>query len=390
MQLTQLPDLLYIGIVFLVGWLAHVVGSKTHIPRITLLISIGVISGPYVLDLVPMEMNNYFSTIAHLALAMIGFLLGESFMARDFQIEKRQILYVSIGATLAPAVVVFVFIYLVSSDIVLSLVLGGIATATDPAATIDVIREVHARGSLTRMLKSVVAIDDALGMIIFSLVFVVANMLSGNGVAITDISYVFLDIGGSILLGIAVAFPMSMVVGRARDGEPTLVEAMGFVFVCGGLALLFDLSYLLACMTLGAALARKAKFMNRPFHEIEEVSEPFMIMFFLLSGLNLDLASLKTFGTIGLVYILARSIGKILGANFFARLASSPQIVQKHLGWCLLPQAGIAIGMALLISERLPDIGAKVLSIAVASTVFFELLGPLFTRWHLNKSGEGE
>ena len=206
---------------------------------------------------------------------------------------KRQLLYISLGATLTPTLLVFIFTYLVSSDIVLSLALGGIATATDPAATIDVIREVRASGPLTQMLKSVVAIDDAWGIIIFSLILLAASIFSGNGGSLIDILYSLLDIGGSLLLGIAVAIPMSLVIGRTREGEPTLVEAMGFVFICGGLALLLELSYLLACMSLGATFARKAKYISRPFHEIEEVSEPFMIMFFLLSGLNLDLASLK-------------------------------------------------------------------------------------------------
>ncbi len=196
-------------------------------------------------------------------------------------------------------------------------------------------------------------------------------------------------VGGAVLLGIAIGYPMSMVMGRTREAEPTLVEAMGFVFVCGGLALFLDLSYLLACMSLGATFVRKAKYKNRPFHKIEEVNEPFMVIFFLLSGLKLDLTSLDTLGAIGLVYILARSIGKIFRTRFFAQIVSSPSVVKQHLGWCLLPQTGVAIGMALLISERFPDAGGKVLSLAITSTAFFELFSPFFTRWHLYKAGEG-
>jgi len=384
----HMPDLLILGILFLIGWITHVVSTKAHIPRITLLLSVGVITGPSGFNVVPPEIAQHLSTVAHLALAMVGFLLGESFVGRDFQKEKRHILLISLGASLIPAIVVFVATLLVSGDVVLALVLGGIATATDPAATLDVIREVNAQGPLTRMLKGVVAIDDAWGVIVFSLVLVAALMLTGNGNGVSDVMRGFRDVGGALLLGVAVGLPMAFVIGRNKPGEPTMVEAMGFVFICGGLALLWDFSYLLACMALGATVARRARYVDRPFHEVEKASEPFLIVFFLLSGLSLDLLSLKAIGWIGIVFILSRAMGKMLGAGLTAKYTSADQEVQYRLGACLLPQAGVAIGMALLVADRLPEIGNTVLSLTVASTVFFELLGPVVTRWNLYKAGE--
>ncbi len=153
MSVDQMPDLLIIGFVFLIGWIAHVISSRAHIPRVTILLSIGVIAGPAVLDLVSPEFTQHFSTVSHLALAMIGFLLGESFAGRDIKAERRQILFISLGASLIPAMAVFSAVLLVTSDLVLALVLAGIATATDPAATVDVIREFRARGPVSRILK---------------------------------------------------------------------------------------------------------------------------------------------------------------------------------------------------------------------------------------------
>lgn len=388
MSVDQMPDLLIIGFVFLIGWIAHVISSRAHIPRVTILLSIGVIAGPAVLDLVSPEFTQHFSTVSHLALAMIGFLLGESFAGRDIKAERRQILFISLGASLIPAMAVFSAVLLVTSDLVLALVLAGIATATDPAATVDVIREFRARGPVSRILKGVVAVDDAWGIIIFCLLLAIATALSGEGTSIVDIAHGVWDVCGALLLGVVIGIPMSVVIGRHRPGEPTIVEAMGFVFICGGCAIYFDVSYLLACMMLGATVARRAKHIERPFHDIETASDPFLIIFFILSGMNLDLSALNTLGIVGIVYVVTRCVGKVLGAKIFAHFAQSSPQVTKHLGWCLLPQAGVAIGMALLVGEKLPEIGESVLTLAVTTTVLFELLGPLVTRWSLLKAGE--
>ncbi len=388
--LNQLPDLLIVGIIFLAGWAAHVVGSKTHIPRITLLLLLGIIAGPAILNLVPAEFTAYFPAVAHLALAMIGFLLGESFYSDDKNQEQRTVLWLSLGASLFPAICVFLICWLVSGNLVLSLVLGGIASATDPAATVDVLNEVQARGKLSRVLKNVVAIDDAWGVIIFSFALVLAGVFAGDGFNVITVFQGVVEVVGAIVLGIFLGIPMSFLVGKHRPGEPTMVEAMGFVFICGGLALYFELSYLLACMALGATVARAAKHVSRPFHEIERASEPFLVIFFLLSGITLQLGTLSTIGLIAAGYIAARSLGKIYGARITARITKASPVVQKHLGWCLLPQAGVAIGMALLVAERLPDVAETVLAITVVTTVVFELFGPFITRWHIHQAGDSQ
>lgn len=388
MSVEQMPDLLIFGLVFLIGWVAHVISSRAHIPRVTILLSIGIIAGPAVLDLVPAEFVKHFSTVSHLALAMIGFLLGESFVGRDIAAEKRQILFISLGASLVPAVIVFGFVLLLTNDLVLALVLAGIATATDPAATVDVIRECRSRGPVSKLLKGVVAVDDAWGTIIFSLLLVAATAISTNHFSINNIIHGLWDVGGALLLGFVIGIPMSSVIGKQQPGEPTIAEAMGFVFICGGCALYFNVSYLLACMALGATVARRAKHVERPFHDIETASNPFLIVFFIFSGMSLELSALSSFGVIGAAYVLARCLGKVFGAQLFAHFAQSSSRVTRHLGWCLLPQAGVAIGMALLVREQIPEIGNSVLTLAVTTTVLFELIGPVITRWSLYRAGE--
>jgi len=388
MPIEELPDLLIIGVIFLIGWTAHIVGAKTHIPRVSLLLATGIFMGPAVFNIVPPSVNDYFSAVTHLALAMIGFLLGESFVGRDIIINRKQVLFISIGASLIPAFVVFILLLIVSHDLMLALMLAGISTATDPAASLDVIREVKAKGPLSQMVKRVVAVDDAWGVIIFSLLLVIASLIAGNGDQLSDIFHGLWDVVGALLLGIAVGIPMSKVIGRYQLGEPTIVEAMGFVFTCGGIALYLDVSYLLACMMLGATVAKLAKHVNRPFHAIEKASDPFLVIFFILSGMSLTPSSLNAVGIMGGTYIIARCIGKIIGANICAKLAHTPKQITQNLGQCLLPQAGIAIGMALLVNEKFPDIGEQVLTLTIATTVFFEVIAPVVTRWHLVRAGE--
>jgi len=167
-----------------------------------------------------------------------------------------------------------------------------------------------------------------------------------------------------------------------------LLEAAGFVFICGGLALMLHVSYLLACMALGATVANRATHHTRPFREIEGASQPFLVMFFLLAGYECDLDAVTTFGVLGAGYVLARLLGRVIGGSLSARLAGAPAVVRRRVGWCLLPQAGVALGLALLAAERLPAVGEIVLPLVIVATVVFELVGPATTWWHLDQAGE--
>ena len=272
--------------------------------------------------------------------------------------------------------------------LVMALVLAGIAPASDPAATLDVIREYHADGPLSKTVFGVVAIDDAWGVILFSLLFVVAESLTETDPEWIEVAKGLWDVVGAGLLGFIIGLPMAWITGRLTKGEPTILEASGFVFICGGLALFFNVSYLIACMVLGATVANFAKHHKRPFREIENASQPFLVIFFLLSGYECNLSAFAALGFIGLVYIVTRSLGLVLGGGFAARLAHASPMVQKRVGWCLLPQAGVALGLALLVAERLPELGKPIISIILATTVIFEIGSPLMTRWHFHKAGE--
>jgi Kef-type K+ transport system membrane component KefB len=165
-----------------------------------------------------------------------------------------------------------------------------------------------------------------------------------------------------------------------------LTEALGVVFICGGAAIWLDVSFLIATMAMGAVITNLAKHHNYPFHEIENIEWPFMVLFFLLAGASLQIGMLKELGLIGAVYLLARACGKVLGAWVGARVSHSDKKVRRWMGLAMMPQAGLAIGMALLTANRFPDYQQTILSVVISTTVFFELVGPVLTRIALRRA----
>ncbi len=377
-----------LGLLLLAGYASHALGARLHVPRVTLLLLLGLACGPSGLDIVPPTVSEWFSFVSHMALAMVGFLLGESFVGKHLKQLGRAVFCVSLGVTLLSALLVFVGALLMGAPLAVALVLAGIAPATAPAATLDIVRESGARGPLTRIVLGVVAIDDAWGVMLFSLLLALAQSTSGIMNIPGGVLRGIWEIAGAGLVGVAVGIPMAWLTGRLKEGEPALLEAAGFVFLCGGLSLMLDVSYLLACMVLGAVVGNRATHYTRPFHAIEGVSDPFLAIFFLLAGFSFEVDALSTLAGIGAAYVLARSAGRILGARLGARLGDLPPAVGAHVGWCLLPQAGLALGFALLVRERLPEVGDVVLPLIIATTVLFEVAGPAFTQAHLRRAGE--
>lgn len=379
------------GAFLLIGFVAHVAGRRAHVPRVTLLLLIGVIVGPSVLGLVPPTIHARFPLISEVALSMVGFILGEQFLGAKLRALGRTITMIAVVQTLVVAAAVFAGLLLIGTRLELALLLAAVAPASAPAATADVVQESGAKGELTDTVLGVVAVDDAFGIILFSFLLVMAEMITGTGIWNWEsVGLGIWEVGGSVALGAALGFPMAWMTGRVRAGELTLVEALGFVLLCGGLATAIGVSYLLSCMTLGAVVANYAKHHRRPFHEIEGVSQAFLVVFFLMAGFEFDLSQLAAFGLPGGVYIVARIAGKIGGGILGAQVGGASARVRRYVGWCLLPQAGVALGLGLVASQRFPSFGPTILSLLVGTTFAFEVIGPIATRIALHRSGETE
>lgn len=380
--------LIIVGLFLLAGFAAHVLGRRVHVPRVTLLLLLGFVAGPSVFDMVPQAASDWFPLTARIALSIIGFQLGERFLGKKLRKTGKTVATVSLAEVLGAALAVFLVLLVLGYSLPLALLLAAVAPASAPAATCDVIREAEAKGPVTDTVLGVVAIDDAWGVILFSVLLVVAQSITGQDASAMIVLGGVWEVAGGILLGIVLGLPMAWLTGRVRPGELTLVESLGFVFLCSGLAMRLELSHILACMAMGATVSNVAMHHERPFHAIKEVEQPFLIIFFLLAGFDFEIKQLWGVGLVGAAYVIARSAGLITGGFLGGTIAKAPRNVRTYTGWCLLPQAGVALGLALMVSERYPQLGAQVLSIVIGTTIVFEVIGPIITRVALRRAGE--
>lgn len=388
--MDDIPKILItLGALFLLGLLTDLLGRRTFIPRVTFLLLAGFAIGPSGLNVLPDFRENWFPLLTNVALSMVGFLVGHHMTILSLKKRGKPVLWISIGEVIGAAAAMFLGLILMGFPPEIALLLAGIAPASDPVAIIDVIREVKGHGEFSQTLESIVGIDDAWGLIVFSFLLAIAQAFYGNGGE--DILFLGLwEIGGALLLGLLLGIPMAYLTGRIQPGEPTQVEALGIVLLCGGLAVLLNVSFILAGMMLGATVSNLATHHKRPFTAIEGIEWPFMILFFILAGASLELEFLRAASVLGLAYLLLRLIGLVGGAWVGGIISEVPHDWRMWMGIALWPQAGVALGMALLASQHLPNLKEVILPVAIGSTIVFELIGPVMTRKALIKVGEGQ
>jgi Kef-type K+ transport system membrane component KefB len=380
--------LLTLGGILLLGLATDVLGQRTLLPRVTLMLLFGMLIGPGMLDLVPTVVADRFELIASMALLMVGFLLGGRLTRDTLRRSGREIISISVTAVIVTSFIVFLGLMLVGVPLEIAILLGCIASATAPAATVDIVMESGYKGRFADLLLAIVALDDAWGLIIFSIGLALVAALAGVDGHASPLLAALQDIGGSAILGLLIGLPAAYMTGRIRQGQPMLTEALGLVFVCGGLALWLDVSFLIASMVMGAVVTNMATHHEYPFHAIEDIEWPFMVIFFVLAGASLEFSALRDIGLIGAVYVVCRIAGKVLGAWLGGRHGRARQETRRWMGVAMLPQAGAAMGMALVATNLLPEYRQVVLSVVISTTVFFELIGPAFTRLALRHTGD--
>lgn len=372
---------------FVIGLATDEIGRRTRLPRVTLLILFGVLAGPIGFDVVPQQVDRWYELLATTALTMIAFLLGGALSRGQLRRHGRQILMISLAVVITTLVVVAGGLIALGVAPALALLLSGIATATAPAAIQDVIKQTGAKGDFAQTLQSIVAIDDAWGLIAFSMLLIGANAMVGNGILIA-LQQGLWELGGAIAIGVGVGFPAAFLTGRLRPGEPIQAEALAVVFLCAGASVWLDVSFLLAGVVAGMIVVNFAKHHDRPFHEIENIEWPFMILFFFLAGVSLHVDRWREFGLIIGGFLVLRTISRIAGGWAGARLAAAPSTYRRWMGVALLPQAGVAVGMALAAGNSFPEFREAVLSVTIGTTIIFEIFGPYATLIALNKARE--
>lgn len=377
---------LALGAAFLLGLGADLLGRHTFLPRVTVLILVGVLIGLFASRHVEELQDGFFETLTDFALAMIGFLLGGKFDARWLQSHGGPVLRYSLFIVLGTSGLVLLGLLAIGTPLSVALVLAAVSAATAPAASHDVVQETGAKGDFPDTLLAIVAIDDAWGLVLFSVLLALAVGFAGQGPVGEILLQGVWELVGAVLIGLVLGLAAAPITGRLEPGEPTQAEALALVLIAAGAALALGVSHILAAVVTGAVVVNRARHHTRPFHEVAGIEWPFLILFFLLAGATLEVSRIPEAGLLLAGFIGLRVAGRFAGSWAAGRGRQKERFMRRWMGPALLPQAGVAIGMAVVASNRLPEHGEAVLTVTLASTVFFEVLGPVFTRAALKRS----
>ena len=403
--------LILLSFSILSGLIMSRAAKMVNLPSVTAYLVAGLLIGPFVLGRAgirgigfsSMEEVNSFSIISQAALGFIAFEIGNEFRLKDLKTMGRSAITVGILQAVITTIVVdiallslhFLFPSLISMSSAITL--GAIAAATAPAATLMVVKQYKAQGPMTKLLLMVVAIDDAVGLVLFSLSFGMATAMETGAISITGVLVEpLVELVLSILLGVLGGVGLNVLEKYFHSRSKRMSLAVAFVMMTVGVSMLTwkvgevkcGFSLLLVCMVEGTVFCNINETSQELMDRVDRWTGPLNMLFFVLSGAELDLSVLSNPMVlfIGLVFIAFRSLGKISGAYLSCRMEKTSPIIQKYLGITLLPQAGVALGMALT-ARNLSD-GEVVGNVVLFAVLLYELFGPTLTKWALLKAGE--
>ncbi len=410
--MTQTSSIfLSLSIALLAGLLLSRLAKLVKLPAVTAYLISGVLIGPFVLGAIGIpgigitsEQLDGFGLIADLALGFIAFSMGNEFRISQLKKIGKQATIIGVFQALITTLVVDLALIALhfampnTLSIPAAIVLASVATATAPAATLMVVKQYKAKGPVTDILLPVVALDDAVGLVVFAISFGVARSMGTTGVSpLNIILEPLIEILLSLLLGFVMGLLFTLCERYFHSRSKRMAVSVTFVmmtvaisslrFEVGGIHISF--SSLLACMMLGTVFCNICEVSEELMDRADRWTTPVLILFFVISGAELEL-SVFTQGAVviaGIVYIIARSLGKYYGANISARMTKSDPSIIKYLGITLLPQAGVALGMAIKAIELGPD-GAIVRNITLFAVLIYEIIGPFLTKLALTKAGD--
>ena len=423
--MSQIQILITLATCMFVGLLITRIFRRLSLPDVTSYLVGGVLIGSYVLGSFIVGGYSFgfndkvapvgsFEIISSVALGFIAFDIGNEFRLSDLKKTGKQATIIGIlQAVTATALVDVALIGLhfilksaTGEDILpipACIILGAIATATAPAATLMVVRQYKAKGRLTNILLPVVALDDAVGLVVFAVSFGIAKSLySGSVDVLSIIVEPLCEIILSLVLGAVLGFILSYVEGLFHSRSNRLSLMITFVFVAVAVSMIkFNLggfhigfSSLLTCMMLGTVFCNVCDYSIEMMERVERWTKPLFLLFFVISGAHLDLTVFKkpVFVLIGAIYIISRSIGKYFGAMGSAKLVKCDETIVKYLGITLLPQAGVALGMVSTVAADKTFIGSNVGEtvnfVVLFAVLIYEIFGPMMTKWALTKAGD--
>jgi len=386
----QMHTLFYVALAMIGGLLFSRLAKLAKLPNVTGYLVAGLLIGPSCLKLIPSEQLSGLNILTNLALGFIAFSIGGEFKLSSIKAIGKNVIIITMFQSLMAVALVDVVLCLCGFDVPLSITLGAIATATAPAATLMVVKQYKAKGELTNTLLPVVAMDDAVGLIVFSVSIAIAGALSSGerasvyGMVLKPLIEIALSLAIGLVIGLIAALVMRFFNSRANK----LCICIAAVILGTSISKSFGLSDLLLCMMIGATLVNVRNDALDLLDNTDRWTPPLFMLFFVISGAELDLKVLPTVGLVGVIYIVVRSLGKYFGAYIGSAVVKASPNIRKYLGITLLPQAGVAIGMAQIVLTALPEYGARIQAVVLCATLIYELLGPLATKIALTMAGE--
>ncbi len=392
--------LLILGIVLLSGFGGGTLLKKIKVPQVVGYILLGVVIGVSGFHILKTSTIDSLSPLNSLALGLIGFMIGSELRLNALRKLGRYILAILLAEALGAYLLVSVTTYLLTGKSYLAILLGALSSATAPAATVDVIWEYRAKGVLTTSILAIVGLDDALALIVYGFSAAIAKVVlfHSNLSVVRIIGMPCLEIAEAVGTGVALAIVLGYLLRKFRADNQRLIITLGVVLVSTGIAKTLHFSPILSCMFIGLVLANLCpNVATSAYHVLERFVPPIYVMFFVLVGSRLDVRLLASVGLLGLVYVTARSAGKIFGARFGATVSRAPSVLRKYLGLALFSQAGVAIGLAMSVYEEFSHLGPEgqnlgllIINVITATTFIVQIIGPPFVKYALARAGEIE
>jgi Kef-type K+ transport system membrane component KefB len=391
----MLNYLLLAGIALCLGL---VIGKGTYLLKITGVVGYiitGIIIGPDVLNIVHLSALES-ETIANFSLGIVAFIIGGELTLRLLRSMGKSIIIIILGESFGAFFLVLIGVYLVTGDLVEAVIFAALAPASAPAGTVAVIHEYRAKGKLTDSVLAVVGFDDGLAILIYAFAMAaVILMISGGGFSLpTLVITPILEIMGALIVGGGIGCVIAFLIRRVVEREELIALSLTSILLTAGIALYFGISLILSCMVLGIVIINLFPQENKPvFESIKSITLPIYVLFFVVAGLNMKIGLLTGIGILGFVYIIFRSLGLISGSYISAYLSKTSKVIRNNLGLAILSQAGVAIGLSLIASHRLAELGkgelgSLIVTTIAATTVVFEIIGPLGAHYAISKAGE--
>ena len=386
----EFNTLTFVAVILLAALIAGKIVKQVKLPNVTGYLIIGLIIGPHCLGLITQEVIDGMNVVTQFALGCIAFSIGQQFKISFLKKVGKAPIVIGVTEGLGAVLVVDTVLLLLGFDLQFSLAMGAIASATAAASTLMIVKQYKARGPLTNTLLPVVALDDAVALMMFGISIAIANMLSSSSnesigkLLLDPVIEIFGALAFGALLGTVMTIMVKYYTGRGNRLAITIMMIAATV----GISDIVGFSSLLACMSLSMTFVNNSPFREKIYEPLDRMTPPIYMMFFILSGASLDLTIIRSVGLAGAVYVLGRVIGKQLGAYVGAKISKAPDVVQKYLGLTLIPQEGVSIGLATVAAASFPSFGPRIRTIVLCGVVIYELVGPIITKTVLKKAGE--